>query len=533
MHKIGELSLKDSTAVVGKIKEVLAEVRGEGYLLAEVSKVEWNSGKVTATITPNNIFRISRISRGNIPGDYLTKAGFSDNGLEGMNLIPNEIERLIQKLLTLYSDRGYPFTVIRLDSVQLGVSSLQASLHAETGSFIVYDSLRIAGDSKVSRRYLESFLDLKQGEVFRQSSIDKVADRLRTIPFIKSVKPPVLSFTGNKAKITLFLEKQPINQFDGVLGFLPNDNTGKLQFIGDLKLHLQNAFGRAEQIEFNYKGLPQKSKELNLGLNLSELFSTPFGISLGFNLYKQGDDFQNINSRASFNYRLPGGNLSLLVQNRSASPINLDTASNSFPNFASTNSTTYGVGFLHQNLNSPISPTRGMSFTLTAESGKRKFSELPSNFDKIQGASQQYRVNSKIDVYLPVSNRSVLRFNNETGILVGKNLFDNELYRIGGFNSLKGFNEQSMLASSYTYFNAEYRLMIENYSYLFAFINQGFLKRSTISSVIKDDPLGFGAGINLRVNTGIFSLSYALGKQKDNPLNLQSGKIHFGLVTLF
>ncbi|WP_207533895.1 BamA/TamA family outer membrane protein [Desertivirga arenae] len=533
LSKIGELSLSDSASVVRKIQEVLAEVRGEGYLMAEVSKVEWNNRKVIAAITPNNIFQITRISRGNIPANYLTQAGYSDKDFQKVNFIPDDLEKLFQKLVMVYSERGYPFAILRLDSVQLGVSTLAGALRVERGNFVVFDSLQIAGDSKVSRRYLESFLDVKQGEAFRQSSMDRMEDRLKNLPFIRSVKSPMLKFSGNKARVTLFLEKQSTNQFDGVLGFLPDDNSGRLKFVGDLKLYLQNPFGRAEQFDFNYKGLPQKSKELNLGLHLSELFSTPFGLALGFDLYKQGVDFQNIHSRASFNYRLPGGSISLLLQNRSGSTIDADTVNNSSSSFGNTGSTTYGLGFLHQSLNSTISPTRGMSFTLSLESGKRRVTGMSTGFDNVNRVSRQYRINSRTDTYYPISVRSIFRFNNETGILIGKNLFDNELYRIGGFSSLRGFNEQSLLASSYSYFNAEYRLLVENTSYLFAFINQGILRRSTVSSATKDYPLGFGAGINLRVKTGLFSLSYALGNQKDNPLNLQSGKIHFGLVTLF
>jgi hypothetical protein len=46
-------------------------------------------------------------------------------------------------------------------------------------------------------------------------------------------------------------------------------------------------------------------------------------------------------------------------------------------------------------------------------------------------------------------------------------------------------------------------------------------------------PFGFGAGIAFTTKAGLFYLSYALGKQLDNPISFKTGKIHFGLAVQF
>jgi hypothetical protein len=48
-----------------------------------------------------------------------------------------------------------------------------------------------------------------------------------------------------------------------------------------------------------------------------------------------------------------------------------------------------------------------------------------------------------------------------------------------------------------------------------------------------DFPFGFGAGIAFTTKAGLFYLSYALGKQLDNPISFKTGKIHFGLAVQF
>jgi len=519
----------DSISVIKKLNEVLSDIREDGYLLAEIKQVTWDHNNATARIHINSRFRGIDLQKGNVPEWILNKAGYNElsNSLSFNN---SKLNELFKNILKVYEDSGFPFASVELDSVNISNNTIKAVLKASKGEMFVYDSLKLAGNVRISPKFLESYLDLKSGFVYQESSVRNIEERLAELPFFKSVKSPQIKFSANKATITLFLEKQNSNTFDGILGFLPNDETGKLQVIGDLKLNLNNPFKRAENIDFNYKGLPQKSKELNMGLTMRELFSTPVGLDFRFNIFKRDTNYQNINTKISLHYRIPKGRLSFFMHNRSGLPANSDTLSNDIPVFANTKSLSYGIGFLYRTLNSTFQPRRGLTIEVSSEAGKRKVSGLKSlNNSRIS----QYRVNGDFDFYLPFSSRGILRINNQTAVLIGKKLFENELYRIGGFSSLRGFDEQSILASSYSLINTEYRLLIENSSYLFAFFNQAFTHVNSINLKRSDWPLGFGAGINLQVKTGMFSLSYALGKQRDNPLNLQSGKIHFGLITLF
>src|SRR5690606_380746 len=99
--------------------------------------------------------------------------------------------------------------------------------------------------------------------------------------------------------------------------------------------------------------------------------------------------------------------------------------------------------------------------------------------------------------------------------------------------SLRGFNELSVLATNYTYANVEMRYLLAQHSFLFAFYNQAYLQYKTSPLSYTDFPLGFGSGINFETELGILSVSYALGKQRNIPLNLRQGKIHFGITALF
>ena len=58
-------------------------------------------------------------------------------------------------------------------------------------------------------------------------------------------------------------------------------------------------------------------------------------------------------------------------------------------------------------------------------------------------------------------------------------------------------------------------------------------ENASVNTYFNDMPYSFGAGISFETKAGIFSLNYALGKQFSNPIDLRSGKIHFGIVNQF
>ena len=65
------------------------------------------------------------------------------------------------------------------------------------------------------------------------------------------------------------------------------------------------------------------------------------------------------------------------------------------------------------------------------------------------------------------------------------------------------------------------------------FFDWAYVEQRLKDSFNNDFPFGFGAGLNFETKAGIFGLSYALGKQNNNPIDFKSAKIHFGYVNIF
>jgi hemolysin activation/secretion protein len=197
----------------------------------------------------------------------------------------------------------------------------------------------------------------------------------------------------------------------------------------------------------------------------------------------------------------------------------------------------YGLGFKSEKLDYRLNPRKGFRFNCAASAGSKKINKNPVLNEKIYENivlnSVQYNGQLAFDVFIPLFKKSTLNIATEGGSLLGNTIFRNELYRIGGLISIRGFDEESINASSFVINTIEYRFLYEQNSSVYFFSDFGWYENNSMEKYIKDYPIGFGAGISFQTKAGIFSINYALGKQFDNPVLLRAAKIHFGLVNFF
>jgi len=140
----------------------------------------------------------------------------------------------------------------------------------------------------------------------------------------------------------------------------------------------------------------------------------------------------------------------------------------------------------------------------------------------------------KADWYIRIGKISSLALlNKSSAIFSNSDFYENEMAKIGGINTLRGFDELSILASSYTIFTIEPRLIIGKNSSVYLFSDFAWYTARLVEGNITDFPLGFGLGINLDTKAGIFKLNFALGKQFDNPVKISESKLHFGFLARF
>lgn len=465
--------------------------------------------------------------------------------------IPNTKEKAIIHL----ENNGYPFAKINTDSVVLTDSSLSYKYTIDKGKFITIDSFVNHGTSKLTRGFIQNYVLIKRKQAYNESRIQNMDKLLQKLPYASIKYPSQITFRDDKADIHLYLNKRKVNTFDFLIGFLPGSNNGKILITGEVKIHLQNAFKRGEEIYLEWRKLQRQSQLLDVRFNYPYLLNAPIGVNFTFNLEKRDSSTLDLAWQLGLPYITSSNNYIkgfykyfqtiILVADTSYAklnkklPTNLDATYNQ-----------YGVQAYYENLDYLFNPQKGYEAKLTGSIGTKKiksnnqintlrddFSDFnyASLYDSIQKKSIKGDIFWMGNYYLPLGKKKkhILKFGVNGGAVFNQNLLKNELLRIGGSRLLRGFDEQSILASTYNVTTLEYRLLVQRNSYFFVFLDAAYIHRKFNNTIFQDFPFGFGTGITFETKIGIFGLTYALGQQKFKNVDFRNSKLHFGYVATF
>ena len=107
----------------------------------------------------------------------------------------------------------------------------------------------------------------------------------------------------------------------------------------------------------------------------------------------------------------------------------------------------------------------------------------------------------------------------------------NELYRFGGINSIRGFNENSLQANAFSGIMAEYRYLVASNLYIHSITDYGYFQDKTAN--IEEKLLGLGFGFGLFTKNGLVNLIYANGSTSEQTIKLSNSIVHISFKTNF
>ena len=521
---------EDSLKAELGVADWLEKLHYDGYFYADTLNKQWDNNVLKVDFYLGEKFKLLYLKNGNISPQALYDISFKEKNYINQNLDLQTLKTLKENLLVWYENHGFPFAKVWLDSFTFENRALSAKIFSMSGDKISIDSIRVIGSLRISDSFLSTHMGLKPGAVYQENKIRDMDKRLRELPFLKLRKQSEVEFIADKSRLNIFADKQDANQFDGLIGFLPNQTTGKLQVTGDFKLRLQNSLKQGETLSFNYRGLPQQAQELDFRFKYPYLFKSRLGLKAEVLFYKQDTNFLNLNTKLAFVYSYSNNkSLGFYVENYTGNTISYNESAISDNRIADINTLFYGIDFDLRSLDNLFMPKKGYNLIFSAGAGARKIKSEQAE----KNQTNQFKLKADLNYYLKLSKTSVIYFHNLSSILTGKDLFENEAFRIGGLKTLRGFDEQQFFASSFSVQTFEYRLFVEENSFLNIFYDQAVMRQIYQGRTELTHPFSFGAGFTFLTKLGSLSLNYALGKQKNIPLDLQKGKIHFGIVSYF
>ena len=512
-----------------------------GYIGAVVQPKRRQGDTLFLKVEPGPPYKLAYLSKGNLPDELLNKIDYRERFFSNRPFDYIQITKLFNRLLAYTENNGYPFASIRLDSLSLNDHEFRASIKYDPGPYITFDTLKVNGNSKTKLTFLSSFLKITPGKPFEFDKIDQAMTRLSRLPYAEPADAGYLTFQNNQATYHMELNKRRVNQLDGIIGVLPNEREGnRLLITGQFDLKLYDLFSSGKSLEFTWQRLQVQSQALDAAYYHPNLLSSPLSFSLGFNLLREDTTFLNRHFNLNM-YFEPGksGIFHVFVQDKSAGTLSsLDFVDDDeFPDVLDFDLTSYGLGYEWNNLNDMVDPTRGVRINFDGQLGnkriRRNASLNPVLYDTIDLNSVQYQMSFSLDQYHDVGKKWVLNTRLTGGKVFNDRLFLNDLYRVGGLRSLRGFNENFFFASEYLLANVNLKFYLDEQSFLLFFFDQSYLANKAVNFDVTDYPSGLGAGLNFSTNTGIFSFLYALGRSGDQPFSFNLSKIHFGYISRF
>ncbi len=541
IDKANATTFTDSIRLTRRLNEVLVAMYDNGFLGASFDSIYGTCQLITAVLLPGERFEWAMLKPGKTDEGMLSEAGFRDKFYDNRPVSLRGTIGLNKELLKYCENHGYPFASVSYTDLKFNENEIEATLDLRPGIYYRYDTLTVLGSARLSKKYLASYLSIKPGDTYNENHIRKISNRLKELPMVKEIRPYVISFTAEKARTILYLEDKKASQIDGIIGILPdNEQSGKVQLTGELRLRLLSSFGRGELFDLNWKQPQKQTQDLKVRFNYPFIFSTPIGLDLNLGIYKKDTTYVDVILGAGLQLLLRGGNyFKAFVENHRSDLLSTSQYANAttLPQFADVQITSYGIGLKNENVDYRLNPRRGITAEATASAGNKKIeknakinSEL---YEGIELESVLYKGQADVSYYIPLASRFVIKTGVMGGSIVNDNIFANELFRLGGLRTLRGFDEESILATTYVIGIAETRYILEQNSYLFLFFNSAWYERSYNQTYLNDTPVGFGAGITFETKLGIFSLNYALGREFNNPVLFRAAKVHFGLINYF
>jgi outer membrane protein assembly factor BamA len=543
------------------VNDLPALLQLKGYPAASVDSLAVDSTTASIHLFIGAALKLALIRTDSIGKATLEESGGAPAALLNKALNAEQLQQWQEKILDYFENNGYPFAKIWLDSLNFTDEKLEASLKIDKGPLYSTDSIRVYGDVSINNRFLQRYLDIKNGEPYKKKKLQNISKKILELPYLQQLQPWDMTMLGTGAVINLYLKPKKSNQVNVLVGFLPANQTPnniyeqqvrtKLLFTGEANINLRNAFGAGESLGLNWQQLQQQSPRLNLYFQQPYLLGSAFGVTTSFDFYKKDSSFVNLNFLLGMQYALSVNQTGkVFIQTLRTNINNVDTVNikltRRLPNEIDVSSVNVGVDYDINKTNYRLNPKKGFEWQWMISVGTRKirknnaivklsdggfsYSKL---YDTLKLNSYQFRLKSTIAKYFQLTKQSTFKTAVSGGWFQSPNAFRNELFQIGGYKLMRGFDEESIFASQYLVGTLEYRYLIGLNSFFFVFADYGQIENKTVNVKVNNNFLGLGLGMAFETKAGVFNISYAAGKRNDVKFDVRQSKIHFGYVSYF
>ena len=502
-----EFIKKDSLAAA-KFLDSLAE---NNYYFTKVLNVEKVDKTTKILFDKGENFNEAKVSLPNETAEFLKSK---------TEIFTKNLDSLKQVINQKYTDEGFAFNRVKTQFLGFENEIPKVEISIFKGDKRLINGFVLKGYTKVPKRFVKNLEKEFVGKKYDSENLLKINSRLENHPFVLLERTPQTLFTKDSTEIYLTLQKKKSNNFDGILGFGNNDKQ-KISFTGSINLNLKNVFNGFESISLYWQRNQQSGQNFDLQTDIPYLFGSNVGANLNMNIYRQDSTFANVKFRPSLYYQLSAKQKIGARGNFEISSV-LDDTYTSGQDFSKK-----GVGVFYEFTEVSEEPLFVYKTKLIAE-----LDLLSSYYQNLDKTYQQNRYYLFAERNFHLKGNHYFNIKAESAMLnSGGEVTTNELFRIGGYNSLRGFNEQSLYTDFYAFGGVEYRYLVSNQAFFDVFGQLANVRNSTLKTTSK--LYSFGVGFNFILPIGLMTFQVSNGQEFGNPFKFQDTKIHWGIVSKF
>lgn len=531
----------DSVALMKSLQKALLHYYSNGYLLAnyELNYLSKDS-RAELNFFSGEQLKWARIDLGNLDNAIWMQLKSRHQLQQGKTLSPQLLKNFFEELVSYSEQNGYPFASINLERLKRTGEGIEASINYQPGPYIVYDTIAVSGDVKIKSQWLSAYLKTKKDEPFNQKRITEIDKRINELTFAELSSKPILDFTSRTVEVEIRLNKVDASTFNGIIGLLPNEiEPGKLLFTGQVDVDLHNLLNSGKQLHLQWQSLRPLTQLVNMQYKQPNVLYSDFDLEGSFYLLKEDSTFLSRIASVGFAFSPDIRNVfhvyaqwrnSSLLSNQFVADVNtlqdVDYAVN-----------TFGISFTRNQFQDKWKLGKGYAIDLDFSGGPKRI-KLPPNI--IGPVLNEVEENS-LQFYLRAQGLAALKFNSywilhnrfRSGSIINQNLFRNDLFRLGGLQSQRGFNENYFFASDYFLHNMELRYFAEQRTYFYGFLDWSLIRNNYFDNKEVFRPFAIGTGMSLDTKGGSLQLVFALGKIQNERFNFERAKLHFGYLARF
>lgn len=516
-------NIQSADSINKEVSHHIDQLELKGFLQVSIDSLTTTDSSSIVYLNPGPRLEIIRIYYDHIPNHILTEKQLRPH-VAAVNdryfTIPFiDIQKTMNILVNTFENDGDSFIRVSLVQIRLEENQAIGRLRLERNTERHIDKVIVKGYENFPKNFIDHELNLKIGTVFNREKIKLASRAVNNLSFVSERKGAEVLFTNDSTIIYLFLDKKKSNQFDGIVGFASKEDGDGIEFNGYLDLAINNVFNSGETIALYWKNNGGNRQRFYVAAEIPYIFNLPLTPKGNFELYRQDSTFNNIRLNLSLLYNIAGkGQFAAELSSENSN----DLLDGSAAGVRSYSNLFYGLSYQYAKLSANrLFPVK-FNIALTALFGTRKAeTETTSQSKFMFGAHYLYSIN----------RRNYLFIQNSSGLLNSNDYLENELFRIGGINNLRGVNEESIFSSGFSIFNFEYRFKPNETSYLYTITDFAYAENKLISE--NTNIISLGLGYAFKTKAGVLNLSYANGKFNDSPFSFNNSKVHVKIISNF